>query len=198
MRLGNGSGLILGILALLASSVSPAHAQFATYTQFSDAVPGMFFDADTSIPDPSDPNRLVFGFNSGRDPVSWRMRDFRASTAAFYQGTAVDTISVTVQAPAGFYVSAITYTQRGTGSQVRTGKAAGGATWVVGGRALDLDTFGTDPNLSATVDLSDQKRTVVPVSITTALFAYSTPSLGSASVAITYADLVVQLGLLGE
>jgi hypothetical protein len=198
MRLANGYGLMVGILAILASTVSPAHAQFVTFTQISDAVPGMFFDADASVPDPSNPNRLVIGFNSGRDPVSWRMRDFRASTAAFYQSTAVDTISVTVQAPAGFYISAITYTQSGTGSQVRTGKAAGGATWVVGGRALDLDTFGTNPNLSATVDLSDAKPTVVPVSITNALFAYATPTSGSASLAITGAELVVQLALLGE
>jgi hypothetical protein len=43
------------------------------------------------------------------------------------------------------------------------------------------------------MDLTGKKMTVVPVSITNSLFAYSTPSLGSATVGLTSAQVRVQL-----
>jgi hypothetical protein len=182
-----------GVIITVLFAAPAAQAQVATFSDINDAVSSRFYDAATSAPDLLDGNKLIIGFNTGRDPLNWKANDFRASTAAFSHTTAVDTISFTIEAPEGFYISKITYAQSGTGSAVRTGKAAGGATWVVGGRASNLGVFGTDPTLAETVDLTGLNQTVVPVSITNSLFAYSTPSLGSASVAITSADVRVEL-----
>jgi hypothetical protein len=105
----------------------------------------------------------------------------------------MDTISFRIDAPAGYYVSRIIYTQSGSGSAVRTGKAAGGANWVVAGFAGSLGMFLTNPTLSSTADLTGMNLTSVPVSITNGLFVFSTPSLGSASLALTSADVVVEI-----
>jgi hypothetical protein len=184
---------IVGALAILGGGVSAAQAQSVTFVDVSDAAESKFFDAAASQPDPLDSNKLVIGFHSGRDSVTWKQREFRASTAAFSYTTATDTISFRIEAPAGFYVSKVTYQQRGTGSMYRTGKAAGAATWVVGGIAAELGVFGTNPTLSGTIDLTGKNLTSLSVSITDALFAYATPSLGSATVEITGADVTVEL-----
>jgi hypothetical protein len=63
----------------------------------------------------------------------------------------------------------------------------------VGGRPLQLGFFGTNPTLSSTANVSDMRWRVVPVAITTSLFAYATPVLGSATVAVTAANVVVTL-----
>jgi hypothetical protein len=165
----------------------------ASFSDITDAVPGRFFDAATTVVDEADPNRLVIGFNEGFDFRTWKFNDFRASTLAFSHGSAMDTISFIVAAPEGYYISSITYTQRGAGYVLRTGKAAGMANWVVGEYAADLGAFGTNPTLSQTIDLTEFKMTRVPVSISNSLFSFSTPALGAASVALTSADVRVEL-----
>lgn len=181
------------------------------FKDLNDAVPGRFFDAASSAPATApgaltiapcagvpDGNRLIIGFDSGRDPKTWQAKDFRASTAAFSHTTAIDTISFRVVAPRGFYIATITYSQTGAGSMVRTGKVSGGTHWVVGKVAEDLGTFATNPNLWSTRDLIGLNRTSVRVSITSSLFAFSTPALGSASLAITGAEVCVSLLPLTE
>ncbi len=179
--------------AMWLGAPSVAHAQSVTFSDINDAVPSRFYDAATSAPDPADPNRLIIRFNSGLDPSNWKSNEFKASTAAFSHTSAMDTITFRIHAPEGFYIAKVTYTQRGTGSVVRTGKAAGGAAWVVDDASADLGQFGTSPTLTATADLTGQNKTFVPISITNGLFAFATPSLGSATVAITYADVFVEL-----
>jgi hypothetical protein len=180
-------------MALAIGFASPAEAQFVTFSDIYDAVPAKFFDPDTSAPDAANPNRLIIGLHTGRDWTVWKDTNFRASTAAYSYTTAMDTLSFRVDAPSGFYVSKITYSQTGSGSVVRTGKAAGATTWVVAGRPADLGTFGTNPTQFATIDLTGQNLTSVPVSISNSLFAFSTPSLGSAAVSLTSAEVVVEL-----
>ena len=193
MRLPNWAAYVSGVTLMIAGGASAAQGQVVTFRDINDAARAKFYDAATSAPDPLDGNKLVIGFNSGIDPLTWRATEFKASTASFSYGTAMDTISFRIQAPPGFYIAKVTYTQRGTGSIVRTGKAAGGATWVVADRAVDMGTFTTNPARASTVDLTGLNLTLVPVSVTNALFAYATPSLGSATVAITGAEVVVQL-----
>lgn len=180
-------------VSVLVVGTSMAHAQSVTFSKVNDGVPGRFFNAANSAPDPSNPNRLVIGFNSGTDPNSWKTNDFKASSEAFSHTTAMDTISFVVEAPEGYYISRITYTQRGTGYVVRTGRAAGAANWIVGEYAADLGVFGTNPSLTRTMDLSAARLRRVPVSISNSLFAFSTPTLGSATVSVTSADVVVEL-----
>ncbi len=186
----------VAVAAIVLGMSATAYGQTVTFSDLNDAVPGRFFDAATSAPDAINPNRLVIGFNGGLDLRTWKANDFRASTASFSHTTAMDTLSFVVQAPEGYYISRITYTQRGTGYVLRTARAAGMANWVVGDYAADLGVFATSPDLSRTMDLSAVRLTRVPVSISNSLFAFSTPTLGAGSVAVTSADVVVELALL--
>ena len=203
MRLGNRFTSVAGAaVAVLLLNVAVAYGETceaASFEDFTDAVAGRFFDADataTQANDPAYPNRLIIRFNTGRDPATWRANDFRASTAAFSHLSAMDTISFRVVPPAGCYVSKVTYKQDGSGTIYRTGIVRGGSNWVVGDYAADLGTFGTSPNVWATVDLTDVYLTMVPVSITTGVHAFATPQLGSATVSITGAQVLVELTAL--
>jgi hypothetical protein len=178
---------------LVVSAVSAVQAQTVTFLDINDAVATKFFDAATSAPDRLNGNKLIIGFNKGTDAKTWMSRTFTASTAAFYFSAATDTISFRVAAPAGYYVSRITYTQRGAGSIARSGTAAGSANWVVDDTAIDLGQFGTNPTLSRSVDLTGQLRSVVPVSITSSLFTFAPVGLGSATISLTSADVVVEV-----
>jgi hypothetical protein len=187
----------LAFLTMVLSSVgSLAYGQHVTFAKINDAVPAKFFNAATTKPDPGNPNRLIIGMHTGMDPTIWKTTEFRASTAAFSYTAAMDTIRFRVNAPAGYYIAKITYTQRGTGTAERTGKVSGGAHWVVGDFALNLGGFTTTPGMSRTVDLTGRNLTTVPVSITASLSAFATPQLGSATLALTGADVYVQLAVL--
>jgi hypothetical protein len=185
-RVACGAIFVLG-------AASMAQAQVVTFSEITDAVPSKFFDAARTAPAAFNANKLAIGLHRGMNWTLMKATDFKASTAAYSYTTAHDTISFTAKAPAGFYIAKITYTQRGTGSVVRTGKAAGAASWVVDGVATNLGSFGSNPTLSRTIDLTRKKLTEVPVSITTSLFAFATPSLGSATITLTSADVVVYL-----
>lgn len=193
MQLVTRFASIVGVIILALSGASTARAQAVTFTDITDAVPGRFFAAETTAPDASDPNQLNIGLNGGLDFTTFRYRDFRASSLAFSHSSAMDTISFVVNAPEGYYIASITYTQRGSGAVLRTGRAAGTANWVVGDLSADLGAFGASPTLSGTVDLRALAPTRVPVSISNSLFAFSTPLLGAATVAVTSADVRVEL-----
>lgn len=178
---------------VLSGGGSLAHGQQVRFSQINDAVPARFFNAATTAPDLWNPNTLIIGLHTGMDWTIWKSTDFRASTAAFSYTAAMDTIRFRVRAPAGFYIAKITYTQRGTGTAQRTGKVSGGANWVVGDFALSLGGFSTTPSMSRTLDLTGRNLTSLPVSITASLFAFATPQLGFASLALTGAEVHVEL-----
>jgi hypothetical protein len=184
---------LAGLTALILTGPSTAWAQTVTFSGISDAVPGRFFDAATTVPDEDDPNTLIIGLNSGFDFRTWKYNDFRASTLAFSHASAMDTISFTVEAPEGYYIASITYTQRGSGYVIRTGKVAGMTNWVVGDYATDLGLFGTNPTLSGKMDLTGVRMARVAVSISNSLFGFSTPALGAANLAVTSANVRVEL-----
>jgi hypothetical protein len=179
------------VMVMVSSGASRAEAQVVSFTSITDAVATRFFNPATSRPAVGNANKLVIGLHNTFDSTALKWTNFRASTAAFSYTTAADTISFTIKAPTGFYVAKITYAQTGSGSVVRTGKVAGAATWVVAGRAMNLGTFSTNGALSRTVDISAKKLTSVPVSITDTLFAFATPSLGSATLTLTGANVSV-------
>jgi hypothetical protein len=159
----------------------------ARYVEIFDAVPSSDFDARTSAPDPRDPNTLVIGFDTGADPTTLVARDFRASALPFSRRAAMDTISFKIEAPLGYFVSKVVYTQQGTGSTARNSLEAGGATWVVAGVPGNLGVFSADPSLSVTRDLASSRLTSVPVSITVSLFA------STGSISVTGAGVRVEL-----
>lgn len=183
-------GIVLG-------AASTAHAQVATFSEISDAVPGRFFNPAATHEDPSNPNRLVIGLHSGIDWRVWKYTDFRASSAAFSYTTAMDTLDVVIEAPSGYYISSVTYSQQGTGFVSRVGFTGGAGTLTVNGRSTSLGVFATNPNLATrTVNLTDQNLTKVTVSVAVNLSAFATPSLGTAIVSLTGADIVVGLAPL--
>jgi hypothetical protein len=189
----------LAFMALIISALgSPAYGQQATFSQISDAVGKKFFNPSTTAPDPLNPNRLIIRMHSGMDWTVWKGTEFKASTLAYSYTTAMDTIRFRVKAPTGYYIAKLTYTQRGTGTAVRTGIVSGAAQWVIGDFAFNIATFSTTAGLSRTVDLTGRNLTSLPVSITTTLFAYATPSLGAATLQLTGADVYVQLLPLGQ
>lgn len=187
---------ILVLNVALAQAQSTAQCDPVKFVDITDAVAGRFFDATTTAADPADPNKLIIRFNNGRDPATWRANDFRASTAAFSHTSAMDTISFRIVPADGCYVSKVTYYQQGSGSVVRTGIVRGGSNWVVGDYAADLGTFGTNPDLGDSIDLTGVHLSYVPVSITTGVHAFATPLLGSGTLAITGASVVVELSEL--
>ena len=192
MKLSHSAVLAASLAIGCLCTTSPAYAQepTVTFSDVNDGVRGRFFSAAKTV---AVGNRLIIGFDSGLDFRTFKYLDFRASTASFSYGTAHDTLSVRIQAPEGYYISKVTYIQRGFGSVIRTGKASGAASWVVDDFAEELGDFSTSPALTRTLDLSSARKTFVPVSVTAALFAFSTPLLGSASVQITGAEIVVEI-----
>jgi hypothetical protein len=173
-------------------SLSPTE-ETVIFSDINDAVPGKYFDAATTAPDPLNPNRLIIGFNTGFDAATWTNNTFTASTAAFHRTVAMDTISFLIEAPAGFYIARISYIQSGKGTRARTGMAAGSVNWVVDYVADNIGRFGENSTLSHTIDFTGQNKTIVPVAITISVFAFATPQLGAASIQVTSAEVLVEL-----
>jgi hypothetical protein len=173
---------------------APALPPVAKFVDINDAVPGRFFNAATTAPADDDPNRLLIGFHSGIDWNTWKNTEFRASTESFNYTAAMDTISFRIEAPKGYYISRVTYSQGGRGSALRLGKAAGGAQWVVASVAAPLSQFGTNPTVTgAEADLTGLGMTSVPVSITNGLFVSAPPAAGAALLEVNSAEVQVCL-----
>jgi hypothetical protein len=65
MQLRSWIAWVAGITVLAWSTVAVVQAQTVTFLDITDAVPGKYFDAATTAPDPLNPNRLIFGFHTG-------------------------------------------------------------------------------------------------------------------------------------
>lgn len=193
MRLRTTAAYAATFSALVLAGANIAAAQDVTFSDLRDAVPAKFFDAAASQPSASNPNELEIGFNKGFDFRTFSTNDFSASALPFGNRTAADTISFVVTAPAGFYVSKITYTQRGTASFFRGSVQSGTTQSVVAGFPSSLGIF-RDPNLSGTADLKELALQSVPVSITVALFAAATGYIAvtEAAVLVDVAPLVIE------
>ena len=176
--------------ALLLAGVTGAQAQVVdTFTQLRDAAPGRFFDAANST---QTSNTLTIGFNTGNDPVTFVSNEFRATTQAFGNRMAEDTISFVVTAPVGSYVASLTYTQQGVASTVRTAVQNGNSQWTVAGFPAIIGEYAGNPTFTSAVDLTALQPASVPVSITVSLFAGPT-----GDVSITSASVVADIKPLG-
>jgi len=187
MRLRTSAFYAATFSALVLAGANTAAAQSVTFSKLRDAVPTKFFDAAKSAANPLDANDLKIGLDSGFDFKTFTLNDFVASTLPFGNRTAADTISFVVTAPSGFYISKITYRQRGTSSPFRTSVQSGTAQWVVNGFPASLGVF-RDPNLVGTADVSTLAKQSMPVSITVSLFAGPT-----GFIAINGADVRVEV-----
>lgn len=187
---------VIGLAIAVAGFAAPASAQNATFTDIRDAVPLRFFSAAQTAVEPG-PNTLettlVIGLEAG-------VNSFRASAQVDNLiGTrlAADTLSFTINAPPGHYVSSITCHLSGLGAVNTPGEARAAANWVVNGQPLDLGSRGGAPFSTGGAAWSLEQRftssslTVVPVSLTTQLFAFAAGTGASAEVELTRATIVV-------
>jgi hypothetical protein len=179
--------------ALLLAAVTGAQAQVvAEFSQLRDASPGKFFDATKTTPSSANANQLNIGFNTGTDPLTFVSNEFRATTQAFGNRLADDTISFVVTAPAGFYVASLTYSQQGTASTARTAQQNGDSQWTVAGFPAVIAEYAGNPTVTGVVDLTPLQPASVPVSITVSLFAGPT-----GDIALTSASVVADIKPLG-
>ncbi len=188
---------LTGIAIAVAVFAAPASAQNATFTDIRDAVPLQYFNAADAATEPGEAGAttLVIGLGTGAN-------SFRASAEVDnLTGTrlAADTLTFTVNAPPGHYISSITCRLSGTGAISAPGDARAAVNWVVNGQPADVGSVGgaqfppgSAPwSLSQTTELTSSKPTVVPVSLTTQLFAFAASVGASAEVALTNATIIV-------
>lgn len=187
--------LAAAMASMLLAYAIPAQAQSVVFADIRDAVPLKFFNPapDSTMPDPANPNTLVIGFESGRDSGDFLDDEFRATTRAFGNRVAMDTLSFNIIAPPGFYVASVSYAQEGTGEVLRVADARGTTSWVVNNQPTRLGVFRTNPTVAGTALLSEVRPVVVAVSVTTSLFAFAPPSAGEATVQINAARVTATI-----
>jgi hypothetical protein len=202
-------GCVAGLTLAALSFAAPALAQdvpSVTFENFRDAVAGKYFSPAGTRARPEAPNTLEIGFDSDTDAFRVCAPSAIVVVPCNNNRVAMDTLSFDVRAPEGYYVSSITYYQEGRGAIARLADARGAASWVVAGVPMDLGgsfggpvqfpAVGNGWSRSRTLELSDSSMTVVPVSVTTGLFAYAGP-LGEASLDLTFATIAVTIRPLG-
>jgi hypothetical protein len=161
-----------------------------------DAVPLKFFSTATTAPDAANPNTLVIGFESGRDSGDSLDDEFRATSRTSGNRVAIDTLSFNVIAPPGYYVASVTYEQVGTGAILRVADIRGTSSWTVDNNPMLLGMFRTNPTVAGTALLNELKPVVVPVSITTSLFAFAPPTAGEGTIEVTAAKVTATIAPL--
>jgi hypothetical protein len=182
----------MSLAALFSLPVAAQVCQGVAVSPVSDAAPGRWIDPAATQLDGSQ-LKLNIGFATGLDAVLWKYNEFTASTNAFYYASVADTIRFLVQAPTGCYISRVAYTQRGVSSISRIGRTAGSTSWVVGDKVASI-VFGSTPTQTLAMDLPlPQDDRPLPIAISVGLFAFSTPSIGSATISLSGADVTFEL-----
>ena len=181
---------IIASTGLTLAVSSMAGAQIATFARITDSVSSRCYDPATTVQDTATPNRLVIGVHTGTIAGTF---GHSASCFASDEGPTLttDTISVYVEAPAGHYISKITFTQAGSTSGSRGGRGFRSANWVVADRAYTVPV--TPEGWMGSVDLSAERKTLIPVSITTYLAAFGGDVLSGSA---TASDPVLQVEVL--
>lgn len=161
------SSWVLSLLAAIAF-IGIATTTQAAVVSFSDILDGnrdaSLFDPATTLVDPSDGNILNIGLN-----------DF---TATFGTIQALDTLSLMITAPAGYYINALNYTEIGSGA-ASDGVAIATGSIVVNNVPVNfvsqtfLPNSGSEWSITPILPNSifDDQPSVVAVSIINSLFA---------------------------
>jgi len=142
------------------------------------------FDAANTAPDPTDGNILIIGLN-----------DFTADGASAVTSSAVDTMSMTINAPAGFFISSVSYTEGGTGITTN-GVAAATGSIVVDNTPTNFLTQLFQPNANSGWTITPViayggNKSSINVSITNSLFAFAFSPTDTAEITKTSATLTV-------
>jgi hypothetical protein len=203
------ASLAIAMLSLAAPALAQDPPPVA-FESIRDAVPGRFFSPVNTGATAESPNTLQIGFESGANafkacaPSELPLSPLPCSNTR----VAMDTLSFVVRAPAGYYVSSLTVDHAGTGAISRLADARGASAFVVAGEPVALGgPFGGAAQFTAggaawsrsrTIEFTDSQMTVVPVSLTTGLFAYAGADAGSARVELVSATVAVTIAPLEE
>ena len=180
--------IVAAVLTLITASM--ASAQSATFVRITDSVQGRCYDPATTAPDTGNPNRLVIGIHS--DPVADPFGNSVGCVASDEGPTlTTDTISFYVEAPPDHYIAKITFTQAGSTFGSRGGRGFRSTNWVVADRAYTVPV--TPEGWEGSVDLSHERKTLIPISITTYLAAFGGSVLSGSA---TASDPAVQVDVL--
>jgi hypothetical protein len=178
--------VIVGVLFVLGT----AGLTQASVVSFSNILDGngspLLFDTATTAPDPSDGNKLIIGLNN-----------FTADGASATTSSAVDTLSMTITAPAGFYITSIDYTEAGTG-QTANGVASATGSIVADNIPNIFLTQLFSPNTASGWSITPSttainNKTSIDLSITNSLFAFAFAPQEIAQITKTSASITVGL-----
>ena len=172
---------VASALAVLGVASSAA-GQVVNFIDISDAVSNRCYSAEESVPNVANPNQLQIGVHNG---------SCAASSGSIAPRQVMDTISFHLEAPPGWMISTVHFSQEGSTSSSGTGQAFAGVTWVIDDipESIPMTTSGW----SATVDLSGENLDLVPISITTFLGAAKAGARGSARATATNPAVTVTL-----
>jgi len=172
--------IAIGLFIGIAGAAQAATVTFSTILD-GNGIPALF-DPSTTIPDPSDGNTLIIG-----------LLDFTANGETI---SAVDTLSLMISAPAGYFITSLSYTEEGIGNAV-TGIAVATGSIVVNNFPVNFPTQVFSPGASGGWSISPtlpdsifNNETSVMVSITNSLFAHGATA---DEIAKTFASLTVGL-----
>ncbi len=175
----------LGAVALAAITVG-ANAATVTFFDLSDSDPGNY-DVGTTL---ATGNVLTLGLDN-----------FTAAAPGTFQSipvpfsNAFDTISFKIQAPTGFKITKLSYTESGTYNNDDGTFTYATGSWFVDGATQSLGIFfqgGADGNWTLSKDRAiSGAGDLISVSITNNLFAIA--PLGASSISKTAASLTVEL-----
>ncbi|MCP4288830.1 MAG: VPLPA-CTERM sorting domain-containing protein [Gammaproteobacteria bacterium] len=155
---------------------------------FSDIVDGdglsSLFDVDATAVDLSDGNKLIIGLNN-----------FSANGDSILTYSAVDTLTMTIDAPSGYFITSVSYTEGGDG-QTENGVATATGALVADSTPINFLTQIFAPNadsgwtITPATILIDNKTSIV-VSITNSLFAFAFAPGEIAQITKTSATLTI-------
>lgn len=165
-----------------------AQAADVTFSNISDGNNSpAYFDPATTVPDAGDGNILNIGINN-----------FEANGASGATTSAVDTLSMIITAPDGYYITSVTYSEAGE-VETTNGVATASGSIVADGKPSNFLTQVAAPgtalggwSITAGPVAIDNKESIA-VSITNSLFAFAFTPLDIARIEKTEASLSVQI-----
>ena len=161
---------LTSVLTAAIICVGTAGIANADVVTFSNIIDGnnspLLFDVGTTVPVVGDENTLQIGLNN-----------FTANGSSTITTSAVDTLSMTIDAPAGFYITAIDYSEAGSG-MTTNGVASASGSIVADGMPTNFLTQIFTPNTSGSWAISPSQTVIdnkfsINVTITNSLFAFN-------------------------
>jgi hypothetical protein len=183
--LNSKSLMVIACVLFVLSTAGLTQASVVTFSNITDGSGSpLLFDPGTTAPDPNDGNKLIIGLDN-----------FSADGGSILTTSAVDTLSMVITAPAGFYITSIDYTEAGDG-QTTNGVASASGSMVADNIPTIFLTQLFQPNANsgwsitpATTNIAN--KTSINLSITNSMFAFAFTPNDTARITKTSASITV-------